>query len=137
MAETLQEFLNQNIIEGMTKEVPISNRLRDSNGKLFMAKIKTVTQKEIKELRRKHTKINKKGEQEVNSEAFAEELVVENTINPNFKDAESIKKVGCINPYQYLNKVLVSGEVATLQSEILKFSGFREDIDELIEETKN
>ena len=68
MAETLQEFLNQNIVEGMTKEIPISNRLRDSEGKLFTATIKTVTQKEVKELRRKHTKINKKGEPEVNSE---------------------------------------------------------------------
>ena len=55
MAETLQEFLNQNLVEGMTKEIPVSNRLRDSNGKLFTAMIKTVTQKEVKELRRKHT----------------------------------------------------------------------------------
>mgnify|MGYP001149210038 CR=1 FL=1 len=137
MAETLQEFLNQNIVEGMTKEIPISNRLRDSEGKLFTATIKTVTQKEVKELRRKHTKINKKGEPEVNSEAFAEELVVENTLNPNFKDAESIKKLGCINAYQYLNKVLLSGEVNRLHLEILKFSGFKEDIDELTEEVKN
>lgn len=137
MAETLQEFLNQNIVEGMTKEIPISNRLRDSEGKLFTATIKTVTQKEVKELRRKHTKINKKGEPEVNSEAFAEELVVENTLNPNFKDAESIKKLGCINAYQYLNKVLLSGEVSRLHLEILKFSGFKEDIDELTEEVKN
>ncbi len=137
MAETLQEFLNQNIVEGMTKEIPISNRLRDSEGKLFTATIKTVTQKEVKELRRKHTKINKKGEPEVNSEAFAEELVVENTLNPNFKDAESIKKLGCINAYQYLNKVLISGEVSRLHLEILKFSGFKEDIDELTEEVKN
>ncbi len=137
MAETLQEFLNQNIVEGMTKEIPISNRLRDSKGKLFTATIKTVTQKEVKELRRKHTKINKKGEPEVNSEAFAEELVVENTLNPNFKDAESIKKLGCINAYQYLNKVLLSGEVSRLHLEILKFSGFKEDIDELTEEVKN
>ena len=137
MAETLQGFLNQNIVEGMTKEIPISNRLRDSEGKLFTATIKTVTQKEVKELRRKHTKINKKGEPEVNSEAFAEELVVENTLNPNFKDAESIKKLGCINAYQYLNKVLLSGEVSRLHLEILKFSGFKEDIDELTEEVKN
>lgn len=137
MAETLQEFLNQNIVEGMTKEIPVSNRLRDSEGKLFTATIKTVTQKEVKELRRKHTKINKKGEPEVNSEAFAEELVVENTLNPNFKDAESIKKLGCINAYQYLNKVLLSGEVSRLHLEILKFSGFKEDIDELTEEVKN
>ena len=137
MAETLQEFLNQNLVEGMTKEIPVSNRLRDSNGKLFTATIKTVTQKEVKELRRKHTKINKKGEPEVNSEGFAEELVIENTLNPNFKDAESIKKVGCVNAYQYLNKVLLSGEVSVLHKAILDFSGFRTDIDELVEEIKN
>jgi len=134
---TLQEFLNQNLVEGMTKEVPISDRLRDKDGKLFTATIKTVTQKEVKELRRKHTKINKKGEPEVNSEAFAEEMVVENTLNPNFKDAESIKKVGCTTPYQYLNKVLLAGEISMLHKEILDFSGFRMNIDELVEEIKN
>ncbi len=137
MATTLQDFLNQNLVEGMTKDIPISDRLRDENGKLYTATIKTVSQKEIKELRRKHTKIDKDGKPTVNSEAFAEELVVENTLTPNFKDAESIKKTGCINAYQYLNKVLLSGEVSTLHQAILDFSGFKTDIDKLAEEIKN
>jgi len=134
---TLQEFLNQNLVEGMTKEVPISDRLRDENGSLYKAKIKTMTLKEFNELKRDCTKTNKKGKPEVNSEKLNTAIVIENTVNPNFKDAESIKKTGCINPEQYLNKVLLSGEVTALSEEILDFSGFNTNMNELINEVKN
>lgn len=65
MAETLQEFLNQNIVEGMTKKIPISERIKDKDGKLFEFEIKSISQKEVKEMRKKHTKYNKKGRPEL------------------------------------------------------------------------
>lgn len=134
---TLQEFLNQNPVEGMTKKVPVSERIKDKNGKLFEFEIKSISQKEFKELKTKYTNINKKGKPEVNMEALNEEVVISCTINPNFKDAESIKAMGCTTPLQYLNKVLLAGEVTNLNNEILKFSGFGKSIDELVEDTKN
>lgn len=104
---TLQDFLNKNTVEGMTKDVPVSERLRDEDGKLFKAKIKAMTLKELNELKRDNTKINKKGKPEVNSERLSVAIVIENTVEPNFKDAESIKSTGCLNAEQYINKVLL------------------------------
>jgi len=134
---TLQEFLNQNTVEGITKKVPVSERIKDKDGKLFEFKIKSISQREVRALRTKHTKTNKKGKQEIDSEALNEELVIGCTIDPNFKDAESIKKVGCVTPSQYLNKVLLPGEIDNLNKAILELSGFGTSIDELIEEVKN
>ena len=36
---TLQDFLNRNLVDNLTKEVAISDRLRDENGALLKAKI--------------------------------------------------------------------------------------------------
>lgn len=133
----LQEFLNQNVVAGMTKKVPISDRLRDKDGNLLMAEIKTIDPKEIRVLRKKYTKYNKKGVPEVNSEALNEEIVIEYTVDPNFKDAESIKATGCLSPVQYMNKVLLSGEIEILNKAILEFSGYSTSIDDLAGEVKN
>ena len=134
---TLQDFLNRNLVDNLTKEVAISDRLRDENGALLKAKIKTMTVKELNALRKDNTKINKKGKPEVDTEKLNTAIVIENTIDPNFKDAESMKLTGCIKPEQYLDKVLLSGEVATLSDEILKFSGFNTSMNELVYEVKN
>lgn len=134
---TLQDFLNRNLVDNLTKEVAISDRLRDENGALLKAKIKTMTVKELNALRKDNTKINKKGKPEVDTEKLNTAIVIENTIDPNFKDAESMKLTGCIKPEQYLDKVLLSGEVATLSDEILKFSGFNTSMNELVDEVKN
>ena len=134
---TLQDFLNRNLVDNLTKEVAISDRLRDENGALLKAKIQTMTVKELNALRKDNTKINKKGKPEVDTEKLNTAIVIENTIDPNFKDAESMKLTGCIKPEQYLDKVLLSGEVATLSDEILKFSGFNTSMNELVDEVKN
>ena len=135
--KSLQDFLNENNVEGLTKEVPISDRLRDENGNLYKAKIKAMTSKEFGELRKSCTRINKKGKPEVDAEKLTNIIVIENTVVPNFKDAESIKKVGCLNAEQYINKVLLPGEITVLNDEILLLSGFNSNMDDLIEEVKN
>ena len=81
--------------------------------------------------------IGRKGKVDFNTQQFNNTLVIEHTIEPSFKDAESLKKVGAINLENYLNKVLLSGEIATLAEEIQKLSGFNVEMDSLVEEAKN
>ena len=68
---------------------------------------------------------------------FNEQLIINYTVDPNFKDAEVVKKAGCMTPEQLVNKVLLAGEVATLVEEISALSGFDKDLEELREEAKN
>ena len=59
------------------------------------------------------------------------------TIEPNFKDADSIKKAGCQSPEQFLYKSLLAGEIAELAQQISALSGFDADMEEMVEEAKN
>lgn len=135
--KTLQEFLNANLIEGLTKEVPISERLKDENGELYKFKIRTITHEEVIELRTKAAKHGKDGKTAIDAGALDRSTVIAGTLEPNFKDAESLKAVGAATPEQYLNKVLLAGEVEKLAEKIGNFSGFNQNINELIKEAKN
>ncbi|KNY26322.1 phage tail assembly chaperone [Pseudobacteroides cellulosolvens] len=133
----LQAFLNKNIIEEVTEEVIISNRFRDEDtGEILKFKIRPVPLSEYKTIQKACTKITKNGA-EFDNVTFAEKIVIEGTVDPNFKDAESIKAVGATLPIQYLYKVLRSGEVISLSEKILILSGFGENLEELVEEAKN
>lgn len=63
-------------------------------------------------------------------------LAIRCTVDPNFKDAESIKSLGCQTPEQYINKVLFPGELEELVNQIRKFLGFDKDLKGLIKEAK-
>lgn len=133
---TLQDFLNNNVVEGVTKEVAISERFKDENGNILKFKIKPISQKALNTMRNKHTKQNG-NKIVVDSSALSNELIINCTIEPNFKDTKSLEQIGVFSPEDYLNKVLLAGEINNLEKAILELSGFGQNIDELIEEAKN
>jgi hypothetical protein len=137
---SLQEFLNVNPVDNVTADVAISDRFKDKDGNMLKFKIKAMTNDEFEEIRKAAASIStKKGKRSISfdTKRFNELVVINNTIDPNFKDAESIKKLGCITPEQYLNKVLLAGEIVELSQQIQTLSGFELEIDELVEEAKN
>ncbi|MCM3131903.1 XkdN-like protein [Paenibacillus polysaccharolyticus] len=134
---SLQEFLNNNPVDNITAEVAVSKRFTDKDGKLMLFKIKPMTEREHNELAKKSTTVKSRGKTEIDTRKFNASVVIDNTIYPNFKDAESIKAMGVTSPEQYLGKVLLSGEVAKLVDEISKLSGFDTSMEDLVEEAKN
>lgn len=137
---SLQEFLNANPIDNLTAEVVVSERFKDNDGNILKFKIRAMTNEEFEEIRKAATSVSfKKGKRAVSFDTkhFNELVVINHTIDPNFKDAESIKKLGCISPEQYLNKVLLAGEIVELSQQIQLLSGFEVELDELVEEAKN
>ncbi len=134
---TLQEFLNRNTVDGITKETVIGDRFKDENGGEFKFVIKGLTQKEFNELRKRASSFDKNGRMILNEGLLSTLCIIENTVTPNFKDAKSIQELGCSTPEQYLNKVLLAGEAENLAREILQLSGFGKNINELVDEAKN
>lgn len=136
---TLQEFLNSNLVDGLTEEVAISSRFKDKDGNLLKFKIKAMSGSEYEDIRKKCMRIAAKGKRSVEMDLrkMNNTIVIENTLDPSFKDAESIKKVGCANPEEYLEKVLLAGEIAELANQIQQLSGFNRDINDLMDEAKN
>lgn len=129
---TLQNFLLENQINDVTSQILVSPRLR---GNPFT--IRAMTGKEFNEYQQAATKIHKGQRVDFNSALFREKVIINHTVEPNFKDADFIKKAGCVTPEQLLNKVLLAGEIAELSNQISILSGFDTDMDEMVEEAKN
>lgn len=129
----LQSFLNANPVDGITEEFSLGGRFGD-----LKFKVKACSSQDFEALRKSCLIIKKGGKSvEFDSQSFGTKLVIENTIEPNFKDKDSIEKLGVRTPEEYLNKVLTAGEVTRLHEKIQQVSGFGESMDDLVEEAKN
>lgn len=129
---TLLEFLVDNPIDNLTEEVIVSQRLSK-----FPFKIKAMNGPEFAEYQKMATKIGKRNKIEFNQQLFNELVILNNTIEPNFKEAEMIKKAGCNTPEQFLYTRLLAGEIAELAKKISALSGFETEFNELVDEAKN
>jgi hypothetical protein len=128
----LMQFLIDNPVDNLTDEVIVSARLAK-----FPFKIKGMTGPEFSEYQKLSTKISRHKKVEFDSKTFNELVVLNHTLEPNFRDAESIKKAGCQTPEQFLYKSLLAGEINELAQQITALSGFDKDIEDTVEEAKN
>jgi hypothetical protein len=126
------QFLIDNPVDNLTDEVIVSARLAK-----FPFKIKGMTGPEFSEYQKLSTKISRHKKVEFDSKTFNELVVLNHTLVPNFRDAESIKKAGCQTPEQFLYKSLLAGEINELAQQITALSGFDKDIEDTVEEAKN
>lgn len=126
----LLEFLTENPVDDLKQDVVVSSRMPTS------FTIKAMTTKEYKEYQARCT-IKRKGNVTVDTPGMELLMVINHTTNPNFSNAEAIKKAGCITPVEFVQKVLKPGEFDTLVAEIIKLSGFDSDINKDIETAKN
>ncbi len=129
---TLIDFLIENPVDNLTAEVVVSQRLAK-----FPFKIKGMTGPEFSEYQKLSTKIGRHKKVEFDNKKFNEMVVLNHTIEPNFRDAESMKKANCQSPEQFLYKSLLAGEISELAQEISSLSGFDKDMEETVEEAKN
>lgn len=134
---SLQDFLNANPVDNLTEEVIVSKRFKDKDGNLLKFKIKAMTNAEFDESRKAATTVKKGRKVEFDAQKFNLRVVINNTVEPDFKQADSIKKLGCSTPEEYVQKVLLAGEVTTLVQKIQELSGFDVEMEDLVEEAKN
>ncbi len=133
---TFQQFLNQNTVDSITREVIVSDRFKNDDGEIFKFKIKAMTQSDFEEIKKKAL-FGNIGNGQLDEDILNCFIIIENTLEPSFKDSESLNILNCSSPRQYLNKVLLSGEIAFLAGEIIKLSGFDRGVEELSEDVKN
>jgi hypothetical protein len=134
---SLQEFLNDNPVDNLTEDVVVSPRFKGKDGNLLKFTIKAMTSQEFEEIRKSAMQIKKGRKVEFDAQKFNLRTVINHTIMPDFKNAESIQKLGCKTPEEYVQKVLLAGEVTTLAGKIQELSGFDVDMEDLVEEAKN
>ncbi|MFC4305801.1 phage tail assembly chaperone [Cohnella boryungensis] len=134
---SLQEFLNANPVDNLTDEVVVSPRFKDGEGRPLKFTIRAMTSQDFDGIRKASTEIRKGRKVEFDAQRFNLKTVINHTVVPDFKDAASIQKLGCRTPEEYVQRVLLAGEVTTLASEVQKLSGFDVEMEDLVEEAKN
>ena len=128
----LLDCLVENPVDNVTEQVVVSKRLAQ-----FPFIIKAMSGPEFSNYQKRATKYGKNKKVEFDSKAFNEQVVLNHTVEPNFRDAEAIKKAGCLTPEQFLYRSLLAGEIAELAEKISALSGFDADIEATVEEAKN
>lgn len=135
----LNAFLHP--VEGpvQEKEIIISKRFLDENGKPVPFKIRSLTQEENDKLTAQATRrVKVKGnltEERFDSAAFSRALAVAGTVFPDFTSEELCKAYGVLDPNLVPSKMLKAGEFSELTRAISDLSGFDDFAPE--EEVKN
>ena len=126
----LERFLALPNVDDITGDVFVSPRLGTF-------KVKAMSQSDLKDYQRRASgKFNKNG-LDFDTAKFSLLVVAGQTVEPNFSNAEFLKKAGCVNAEQFISSKLLAGEISTLVEGIQKISGFDNDINEDVEEAKN
>lgn len=136
----LEAFLHPIAVEE-TKKVEISKRFIGEDGKPVPFEIKTIPQAENARLVKKYNRkkvVNGSVIADSDTVGYTNALIVECTVQPDFRDAKMCETYGVLDPMLVPGKMLLSGEYSALVGEIMKLNGF--DIDAQLrdeEEAKN
>ena len=122
------------------KEVVISKRFVDKDGKPIPFRIKTIMQEENERITRKCRKVETIRGQRVESldnQKYNRALIVACTVEPDFRNADLCKAYGTVDPLDLPGKMLTVGEANNLAREILDLNGFSDEAEQLEDEAKN
>ena len=132
MAETLTEFLLLNPVDNLTKEIIVSERLKS-----YPFTVRALDNEAFTECQKASTTTGRHSKVNFDTKKFNDLIILKSVIEPNFKDAELLKKAGSTTATDFINRSLLSGEIAELSQQILHFSGFDQSTEELKDEVKN
>ena len=134
----LKGFLQPSPMEE-TKEVIISDRFKDENGKPLpfkLRKIDSETSEALMKRCRRKERVNGQIITEVDNAKYTKLLVLACVVSPNFKDPEMCDFYKVINPEDVPSRMLSIGEFSRLSDEIMKFNDF-DTPEEIENEVKN
>jgi hypothetical protein len=127
----LSAFLNPVSVEE-TREVIISKRFVDEDGKPVPFVIRALRQEEneaiVKKCRRMKRMPNGQMQEITDTSELSRRLIVAATVEPDFSDAKLCEHYGVIDPVELPGKMLLAGEFAALSSAITDLSGFGADL---------
>ena len=123
-----------------TQEVIVSKRFVGEDGKPAPFKIRPLSQEENNRITKQSMRLvkgGKRGEKELDNIKYASCLIVEATVEPDFRNEEMCKAYGTMDPIEVPGKMLLAGEYNRLMNAVMELSGFTKDDEELDEEAKN
>ena len=126
----LERFLALPDADSIVEEIYINDRIGTF-------RVRAMSQADFKEYQRQaQGRIGRKG-MDFDVGKFNLLMVAGQVIQPDFANAEFLKKAGCVSAEQFISKKLLPGEIAELAKKIQEISGFDNEPDKDLEEAKN
>lgn len=123
--------------EVVTKEVVVSDRFVDGEGKPVAFRIKSITAKDDQILKNACVTIDMKTKlPKTDTGKYQAMLCAACVVYPDLGSAELQDSYGVRNKPDLLSEMLLPGELATLMEEVAQLNGFK-PMKELIDEAKN
>jgi len=132
----LQAFLHP-VQSADVQEVVISRRFIGENGKPIPFKIRPLTQEENARISKQSMRLvkgGKRGEKALDNIEYTNRIVVEATVEPDFRSEELCRAYGTMDPVEVPGKMLLAGEYKRLMDAIMELSHFEDDLED---EVKN
>ena len=123
-----------------TREVVISDRFVDENGKPIPFKLKSLSQEQMRDIAKRSIRekiVNGKKTQETDTDLFISRCLVTACLQPDFKDEELCKNYGTIDPFELPQKMLLAREYDKLGRVFIDMNGLESGEFDLGEVTKN
>lgn len=126
----LSAFLHP-VKTAVEKEVVISDRFLDEDGRPVPFRIRALSQEENDRLVRAATRVETRNGQRIeylDSVDYAQRTVVAATVEPDFSSKELCDTYGVVSPQLAPGKMLLAGEYNRLMQAIHKLSGLESDV---------
>jgi hypothetical protein len=130
MSANLDEFLGLQDVSDVRKTIKVT-----TGGKTFDFVIRPVTEEEHGDYQRQSNNVIK-NKVTFDLAKYNKLLLSNHIVEPNFNDAEFLKKAKCQTGYEFMTKKFNAGILTDIASEIQNISGFN-SIELEIEEAKN
>lgn len=139
MSNKLHAFLNPEMPQ--EKEIFVSDRFKDEDGKTVLFRVRPISQEENAKLQKaaKRMVTTKQGTtEELDTAKYTKLLILAGTAFPDFRDNELCEAYGTKIPEEVPGKMLLAGEYHILSEAISDLSGFNAAAQkEIGEEAKN
>lgn len=138
-------FMKGNALPVEDKEIAISKRFLDADGKPALWKLRAVTTDEDDDLRKTYTKMvpapgkmGKRGSMipRLDANAYSVALMTASVIYPDLNNAALQDSYGAKDAAALLRRMLTPGELTDLQAAVNDICGFQ-TFDELVDDAKN
>jgi hypothetical protein len=136
--QLMQAFMKGNAKPVQERKFYISDRYTDAEGKPIPFVMRAIPQSLVEEIRAKHTRKDKEGNEKLDVARYNAEIAVKSTVFPDFTNAELLASYGEQDPIDLAKRILaVPGEYTNWIAAATEVNGFAKDFEELIEEAKN
>ena len=115
-----------------TREIIVSNRFLDENGRPVPFRIRALTQEENDAISKRPMRLVKggrRGEKELDSTEYASRIIAAATLEPDFSSEELCKAYGTMDPLEVPGKMLYAGEYKRLMDAIMELSRFGDELE--------